>query len=91
MNNILIEGLEMPVERESFNLTIKYNGLVFDTETGIQVATAHNLEEISPVIRGHWIDTDNYFYRWRCSVCRCHTKDSAPPYCPNCGAFMEET
>jgi len=45
--------------------------------------------EMHPVVRGYWIDTDNYFYRWRCSVCRCHTKDATPPYCPNCGAYME--
>lgn len=43
--SIIITGLEMPKERESFNLTIKYNGLVFDTETGIQVAEA---QEIPP-------------------------------------------
>ena len=43
MSSILIKGMGMPTERESFNLTIKYNGLVFDTETGIQVAEAHEL------------------------------------------------
>lgn len=43
--SILITGMEMPKERESFTLTIKYNGLVFDTETGIQVAEA---QEIPP-------------------------------------------
>lgn len=41
--SIIITGLEMPVERESFNLTIKYNGIVLDTETGIQVAEAYEL------------------------------------------------
>ena len=40
---IIITGLEMPTERESFNLTIKYNGTVLDTETGMQVAEAHEL------------------------------------------------
>lgn len=43
--SIIITGLEMPTERESFNLTIKYNGTVLDTETGIQVAEA---QEIPP-------------------------------------------
>lgn len=33
--SIIITGLEMPTERESFNLTIKYNGTVLDTETGM--------------------------------------------------------
>ena len=41
--SILINGMEMPTERESFNLTIKYNGTVLDTETGMQVAEAHEL------------------------------------------------
>lgn len=41
--SIIITGLNMPTERESFNLTIKYNGTVLDTETGMQVAEAHEL------------------------------------------------
>ena len=45
MSSILIKNIEMPKERESFTVTIKYNGLVFDTETGIQVAEA---QEIPP-------------------------------------------
>lgn len=51
--NIIIKGMEMPKERESFTLTIKYNGLVFDTETGIQVAEA---QELPP--HGRCIDAD---------------------------------
>lgn len=43
----------MPTERESFNLTIKYNGIVLDTETGIQVAEAY---ELPP--HGRCIDVD---------------------------------
>lgn len=37
---------------------------------------------------GHWIDTDNYYQRWKCSECGCHTRDAEPNYCPNCGADM---
>lgn len=51
--SIIITGLEMPTERESFNLTIKYNGTVFDTETGIQVAEAYELPS-----HGDLIDRD---------------------------------
>lgn len=40
---VYIKGLNMPTERESFNLTIKYNGLVAGTETGMQVAEAYEL------------------------------------------------
>ncbi len=38
--------------------------------------------------KGHWIDTDNYYQRWKCSECGCHTRDITPDYCPNCGADM---
>lgn len=51
--SIIITGLNMPKERESFNLTIKYNGTVLDTETGMQVAEAHELPT-----HGRLIDAD---------------------------------
>lgn len=51
--SITIAGLEMPTERESFKLTIKYNGQVLDTETGMQVAEAHELPA-----HGRLIDAD---------------------------------
>lgn len=51
--SIIITGLEMPSERGSFNLTIKYNGTVLDTETGMQVAEAHELPS-----HGRLIDAD---------------------------------
>ena len=53
MSSILIKDIEMPKERESFTLTIKYNGLVFDTETGTQVAEAYELPS-----HGRLIDKD---------------------------------
>lgn len=51
--SIYIRGMEMPRERESFQVTIKYNGIVLDTETGIQVAEAY---EVPP--HGRLIDAD---------------------------------
>ena len=38
--------------------------------------------------KGHWIDTDNYYQRWKCSECGYHTRDAEPNYCPHCGADM---
>lgn len=38
---------------------------------------------------GHWIDTDNYYQRWKCSECGYHTRDAEPNYCPHCGTKME--
>lgn len=55
MSDILIHGIEMPEERQSFQITIKYNGLVFDTETGIQIAEAY---ELPP--HGKLIDADKF-------------------------------
>lgn len=51
--SIYIHGIDMPKERESFTVTIKYNGTVLDTETGIQVAEAY---ELPP--HGRCIDAD---------------------------------
>lgn len=56
--SIIIKGLEMPTERESFTLTIKYNGTVLDTETGMQVAEAHELPT-----HGRLIDADEFLKR----------------------------
>ena len=50
--SILIKGMEMPTERKNFNLTIKYNGTVLDTETGMQVAEAHELPAHGRLIDG---------------------------------------
>ena len=50
--SIVISDLNMPTERESFNLTIKYNGVVLDTETGMQVAEAHELPPHGRLIDG---------------------------------------
>lgn len=46
------------------------------------------IENMRPLVQGKWIDTDNYYQRWKCSVCGNHTRDAEPNYCPNCGANM---
>jgi len=45
--------------------------------------------EAVEVRHGRWIDTNNYFYRWKCSICGSHTKDALPNYCGWCGACMD--
>ena len=48
-----------------------------------------NLPSVEPEQKiGHWIDTDNYYQRWKCSECGYHTMDAEPNYCPSCGADM---
>lgn len=62
--SILITGLEMPTERESFNLTIKYNGTVLDTETGMQIAEAHELQPHGRLINAEQLkETLDYYIR----------------------------
>lgn len=50
---------------------------------------AEEQERMVEVRHGRWIDTDNYYQRWKCSVCGSHTRDARPPFCPNCGAKMD--
>ena len=45
--------------------------------------------DAAPVVHAYWIDTDNYYRRWRCSACSGHTKEAHPPFCPFCGAKMD--
>lgn len=48
--------------------------------------------DVAPVRHGRWIDmntpTENYFPRYKCSVCG-HGSDFSN-FCPNCGARMDE-
>jgi hypothetical protein len=56
--SILIKGVDMPTERESYTITVMYNGTVLDTETGMQVAEAHevpphgNLKDADALLKG---------------------------------------
>ena len=54
----------------------------------IEAIEAIPAADVRPVVMGRWIDTDNYYQRWKCSVCDSHTRDARPPFCPNCGADM---
>lgn len=60
--SIIITGLEMPTERENFNLTIKYNGTVLDTDTGIQVAEAYELPPHGRCIDADALEDNNITY-----------------------------
>ena len=48
------------------------------------------LPAVEPVRQGKWIyREDDLTYWWECSICSdCESKKS--PYCPNCGARMDE-
>ena len=98
LNNALDMGIEAikqepcedAISREAILLEIdkikdNYGGLL-DVAMFIR-----GLPPVNPQPKtGHWIDTDNYYQRWKCSECGCHTRDAVPPFCPNCGARMVE-
>lgn len=54
--------------------------------------------DVRPVVKARWKDhrTNEHDGEWHCSACGeepwwCGvTEDILPPYCPNCGAMMEE-
>ena len=91
MNGIYIKGISMP-NGGTLKIEIGYDA------NGHPMALIENhdvfdvvLADVRPVVRARWIDTDNYYQRWKCSACGCHTRDAAPDFCPNCGAEMEGT
>ena len=92
MSGIYIPCVNMPTERESFNLTIKYNGTVLDTETGMQVAEAHELSaaDVRPVVRSEWIG--KMTAGGMMAVCHNCGKEvgfaDVSNFCHNCGADM---
>lgn len=45
--------------------------------------------DVVQVVHAYWIDTENYYRRWRCSACSGHTKEAHPLFCPFCGAKMD--
>lgn len=74
MSGIYIKDMEMPKERERFQITIKYNGLVFDAESGIQIAEAHEVPD-----HGDLIDRDEIERKlcYGCDACNGDTSACA--------------
>ena len=47
--------------------------------------------DVRPVVRGKWIDYDDDYGAYCCSVCEQNApEDTEWPYCPHCGAYMYE-
>lgn len=52
------------------------------------------MEDVAPVVHGRWgtgrfnLETGNY--EEQCARCRNFSKEYGKPYCPNCGAKMDE-
>ncbi len=45
--------------------------------------------DVAPVVHGRWTNMCEFAPLWKCSVCGKHTKNTAPAYCPHCGAKTE--
>ena len=69
-------------EKVFHNLTDEFYG-------AMQVIDELPPADVVQVVHAYWIDTENYYRRWRCSACSGHTKEARPPFCPFCGAKMD--
>ena len=66
-----------------------YKNNFFHDSMNLAVNIVKNIPSAEPERKkGKWIDTDNYYQRWKCSECGCYTRDAEPNYCPNCGVKM---
>ena len=52
----------------------------------VRILTTHTADVVE-VRHGHWIDRDDKTW---CSLCDASNKQYKPPYCPHCGAKMDE-
>lgn len=51
-------------------------------------------DDVAPVVHAKWmkdyIKIGNCDWKYKCSKCGKHNKQYSPPYCPHCGAKMDE-
>ena len=45
--------------------------------------------DVEPVRRGRWVNQDNTYTRWQCSVCKGRNFHMRSNYCSACGAKMD--
>ena len=56
------------------------------------------INNVAPVVHGHWDRAVDHFPLWKCSICGCKVYRhmindwwySIIKFCPNCGAEMDE-
>ena len=83
------------IEREAALEAAKKSHLYFDIKPIINSISA---AEVRPVVRGKWKKkNDDVCYWFECSVCGQRPPwnewgtEWQSPFCPNCGAMMEES
>jgi len=95
---------EIPVEQSTADMMIICNGTLLTTDAVDRVTIKEYLSscEVAQTKRGRWItwkEAGNEIpseTRFECSVCHdtaqtlCNGLDLLSPYCPNCGAKMQE-
>lgn len=101
--SILIKGMDMPFDGSFSTIVIYPDGTVRTRRQDPLPYTAVSAADVAPVRHGRWIadkedvEWGNSLVRYRCSECKERPqfdKDKykfvLSPYCPNCGAKMEE-
>ena len=62
--------------------------------SAVECILAEPAADVAPVVHGRWgtgrfnLETGNY--EEQCTRCRNFSKEYGKPYCPNCGAKMDE-
>lgn len=90
----LLDGLDKTLKNiPSFPSNPIGRGLVaLGIETVIKTVKALSAADVRPVVRGEWarIDYVPHGHDYKCSACG-WKNDMPTHFCPNCGAWMEES
>ena len=66
-------------------------GFDYDFEQILGDIEDFQIADVRPVVRGRWLDYDDDYGAYCCSVCEQDApEDTQWPYCPHCGADMRE-
>lgn len=85
------------LRKDVIDLPNAYNGFsdTYDKAMIVDIVDEQPTVDAEPIRHGHWIDGNDSIIVGTCSVCGWsvfigETNISGMPYCPNCGAKMDE-